>query len=162
MPQTHALGMVGTKILSGWQANGILRLTSGHPVNITSGTDTNVDGQNNDRPDVIGQPKYSVQKLGDRVAYIDKSAFAVPQLGSVGNAGRGLVYGPHGTNYDMSFFKAIPIHERQRLQFRAEFFNIFNHPSFNPPVAVFTNPNFGQILNAIPGRIIQFGLRFTF
>ena len=62
----------------------------------------------------------------------------------------------------MSFFKSFPIREHHRLQFRAEFFNIFNKANFGNPASALTSPNVAQILGAAPGRVIQFGLRYSF
>jgi hypothetical protein len=71
-----------------------------------------------------------------------------------------LLYRPGSANWDVSFFKNIPIRERHQLQLRIEFFNFFNHANFGTPVSVLTNPNVGQILNAGPGRVIQFELKY--
>src|SRR5207248_7628862 len=63
-----------------------------------------------------------------------------------GTAGRNLVYGPGFVNWDFSAFKNFPITESKKVQFRAEFFNLFNQVNFNNPNAVLTSPSFGRIL----------------
>jgi len=72
------------------------------------------------------------------------------------------MYGPGSENRDLSFFKNIPVREHHRLQFRSEFFNIFNKPNFGNPVWAISNPNRGQILSAANGRVIRFGLKYLF
>jgi hypothetical protein len=63
----------------------------------------------------------------------------------------------------MSFFKGFPITESKRMEFRAEFFNIFNHPQFGPPGLTVGTPGFGAIESvAVPPRQIQFALKFFF
>jgi hypothetical protein len=163
-PAISRLGFVGRRILSGWQINGITRYTSGRPFTVTSGVDTNLDGNNIDRPNLLGDPNLPGGRPKDQMLkkYFNTGVFQTAALGLNGTAGRDILYGPGFANWDLSFFKAIPVRENQRLQFRAEFFNIFNKANFNPPVAVLNNPNDGVILGAGPGRVIQFGLRYMF
>jgi hypothetical protein len=83
-----------------------------------------------------------------------------------GNAGVGILRGPSELNFDFSFFKNFPIHkirDSANLQFRAEFFNIFNHPLFQDPDTSFTDPSFGQITNTYGNpRIVQLALKLSF
>jgi len=65
-------------------------------------------------------------------------------------------------NFDASAIKTIEIKERSRLQVRAEFFNLFNHPYFNSPGTTFGNASFGIISGATDGRTIQFGLKVIY
>jgi hypothetical protein len=163
-PKLRALGFVGKYILSNWQINGIGKITSGHPFSVTSGVDTNLDGNNVDRANLIGNPNLSTGRSLNQVLseYFKPGAFQTPLTGFDGTSGRDILYGPGSMNWDMSFFKNIPIHEHHHLQFRAEFFNIFNKPNFNNPTAVLSSPNVGQILGAAAGRVIQFALKYAF
>jgi hypothetical protein len=163
-PKTAKFGFVGKQILSNWQINGITRYTSGRTFTVTSGVDTNLDGNNVDRPNLTADPNLPTGRSRSAMLkqYFLPSAFQTPATGLDGTAGRDILYGPGFANWDLSFFKNIPIHEGHRLQFRAEFFNIFNKPNFNPPVAVLNNPNVGVILGAGAGRVIQFGLKYSF
>jgi hypothetical protein len=163
-PKTAKFGFIGKQILSNWQINGITRYTSGRAFTVTSGVDTNLDGNNVDRPNLAGDPNLPTGRSRSVMLkqYFLPSAFQTPATGLNGTAGRDILYGPGFANWDLSFFKNIPIHESHRLQFRAEFFNIFNKPNFNPPVAVLNNPNVGVILGAGAGRVIQFGLKYSF
>ncbi len=71
--------------------------------------------------------------------------------------------GPRISNLDFSLFKDFAFTEQQKLQFRAEFFNLFNHPNFDFPVNDFNSPAVGQIHNTrLPNRQIQFALRYSF
>jgi hypothetical protein len=72
------------------------------------------------------------------------------------------VTGPGVIDLDASLVKDFAIRERLKLQFRAESFNISNHPNFSVPVADLASPNFGRILTAGPARLTQFGLKVLF
>jgi hypothetical protein len=61
------------------------------------------------------------------------AAFSIPTTGTFGNAGRGILYGPSAWDADVSLFKKTPIGGRGQIEFRAEIFNIFNHPTFALP-----------------------------
>jgi hypothetical protein len=84
------------------------------------------------------------------------------QAGQFGNAGRNIVTGPPLQDWDFSLFKNIPIRESKSLQFRAEFFNFFNHANFRLPDNDISSPTFGQITEALPGRTVQLALKFLF
>jgi hypothetical protein len=97
------------------------------------------------------------------------SAPVVGQVGGAGggpgfgNSGLGVVLGPGQNNWDMSLAKLISIHEAQSLQFRAEFFNTFNHPQFGNPNTNFASPTFGVISStSVSPRVIQFALKYAF
>ena len=84
-----------------------------------------------------------------------------------GNSGLGILYGPGQFNFDTALVKNIRvggIHEEAALQFRAEFFNIFNHPQFsNPGVLDVSQPNFGWITStSVNPRLIQLALKYNF
>ncbi len=163
-PKVRSLGFVGRYILSDWQANAIVTRNNGIPFNITSGTDSNLDGINNDRPNLIGNPRLpSGRSKADMIAaYFNKAAFATAAPGQDGNLGRNALVGPKFINTDLSFFRLFPIHEGHTLQFRAEMFNAFNHTNFGNPDAGLTDTNVGKITASSPARIMQFGLRYAF
>jgi len=103
--------------------------------------------------------------------FINKLAFTDPiVIGSdgkataFGNSGIGIIRGPDQVNFDVSLLKNIPITERQRVQFRAEFFNIANHPVFGNPTTTRNTPNtFGTITTTVGNpRLIQFALKYNF
>jgi hypothetical protein len=82
--------------------------------------------------------------------------------GVYGNFGRHAVSGPGSINFDVSLFKNTKLSERTTLQFRTEFFNIFNHTNFNSPSGTLTSGTFGQITSAGAAREVQFALKLLF
>lgn len=82
--------------------------------------------------------------------------------GQFGNEGRNAVRGPGFATVDLSLFKYFELSERMRLQFRAEAFNLLNHPNFALPETDINSPAFGQILQAAPPRLVQLALKFLF
>ena len=91
------------------------------------------------------------------------AAWATPLQYTYGNSGRNPLRGPGRVNLDFSLFKQFAVRERFRLEFRAEFFNLFNTPQFDPPNATIGNPAAG-VISSIVGtpRQIQFALHLTF
>src|SRR5882724_4002773 len=154
-------------LLGGWQVNGITVMRSGLPVNIVCGCDPTGIGTTNGRPNYTGQPiRPSSIKLPG--LQINPDAFVAP-VGEYGDVRRNIVTGPSAFNWDFSLFKNFRVRENQTLQFRSEFFNIFNTPQFANPVGDISSPAFGQSLNTIgsaggfgSNRQIQFALKFLF
>jgi hypothetical protein len=163
VPGVRRWGLVGKQLLSGWQINGITDIRTGSPFNVTSNTDTNFDGNSTDRPDLIGNPKLDTGRGRQELItqYFNTAAFRGTS-GLFGGAGRNGVYGPGVINWDFSAFKNFAITERSKVQFRAEFFNLFNQVNLGNPNAVLTSPSFGRILGAGAPRIVQFSLKFLF
>ncbi|MDQ2946173.1 MAG: carboxypeptidase-like regulatory domain-containing protein [Acidobacteriota bacterium] len=162
-PSFQHWGWVGKQVIGGWQLNGITTAHSGQPINVTSGSDNNLDGNTNDRPDLVGPIPLS----GDRSRaatisqFFNTAAFAAP-AGLYGTAGRNIVYGPHAVNWNLSAFKQFQIHENHRLQFRGDFFNVFNEVNLGNPNGTLSSPNFGKITSAGAPRILQFGVKYLF
>jgi Carboxypeptidase regulatory-like domain/TonB dependent receptor len=170
----------------GWQVAGITTVRSGeHYTAFLSYDDTNTG--TSAMPDKIHDPtdfSFNVaQQAADGcdnpghqtlLCFYNPAAFVVPPLApgqqsarEFGTAGDGDLLGPHQVNFDFSAFKNFRITERQQVQFRAEMFNIFNHPQFSRPG---NNPDQGganggaRIGGTLPDnqREIQFALRYTF
>jgi len=164
LPKTSRWGFLGRGVLSGWQLNGIARYVRGRPFTVTAGQDTNLNGVNNDRPNLVGDPRLDTGRSRSELIarYFSPAAFQAAPSGAVGSAGRNILNGPGTQNWDMSVFRAFPLRERHRMEFRAEFFNVLNQVSLGNPVAVLSNPNIGRILSAGSPRIMQFGLKYSF
>src|SRR5262249_45743104 len=120
-----------------------------------------------DRPNLVpGQSLYVDNPTPSQ--FLNKNAFSQPTTG-FGNAGRNILRAPGLMNFDLSATKNTQIHERILLQFRAEVFNIFNHPNFGQPVNQDTSPQFGQITvtratrgDVSSSRQIQLGMKLVF
>ena len=159
-------GWVST-LLTGWETHGIITLQSGRPFTVAllseldnSGTGRSILGFGaNDRPNVAGNPELS-NPTPDR--WFNTAAFAFPPPGTFGNAGRNILDGPGFQNVNASLLKNTSLTERLNLQFRAEVFNLFNHPNFNLPDNFLGSPTFGRISSARDPRHIQFGLKLLF
>ena len=159
-------GWVST-LLSGWQSFGIVTLQSGRPFTVAllseidnSGTGRSILGFGaNDRPNVVGDPNLGTSSP-DR--WFNTAAFAFPPPGTFGNAGRNILEGPGFQNVNASLVKNTNLTERVNLQFRAEVFNLFNHPNFNLPDNFLGSPTFGKISSARDPRHLQFGVKLLF
>lgn len=150
-------------ILDGWQHNGIVTLQSGTPFSIMSGLDNSLSGVYQDRADLVGNPHAPRPAGATRLTeYFNTAAFGPNAIGTFGNSPRNLLYGPGTENVDMSLFKTFPVKETWNIEFRAEVFNVFNHPNFGNPVNNLSSSQFGSILSAGSPRIIQLALRLTF
>ena len=173
-------------ILGGWQANVIEKVTSGFPLFIV--TSSNSTGltfapNNFNRPNQISDPLkagpvagnpscVAPSKVGTVAAWFNPCAFVDPPSGELGTANRSPLYGPDFVNTDFSVNKHFPLTFREGtdLEFRAEFFNLFNHPQFfvptggqNGETADRNSSNFGIITETVNNpRLIQFALKLRF
>jgi hypothetical protein len=149
--------------------NGIVTLLSGFPFTPQIGSNVSGDGdtRNPDRPSL--KPGFTGPVvLGNPNQWYNPNAFVLPAPGTYGNLGRGVYSGPGLADVDVSLFKSTPITERTNLQFRAEIFNVLNHPNFGTPNAiVFSGANVSSsagliTTTATPSRQIQLGLKLIF
>ena len=153
-------GGFANSIAGGWQLTTTVLARTGFPVNVVlPGSYTAPDGNNagTQRPDLVpGVPL--VPPSGKSVAeWINPAAFAIP-AGEFGTAPRNLLRGPGTWQIDIGAAKTIPLWERMRLEFRSEFFNIFNHPQLGQPQATFNPSNttgFGSIINTVNTSIVS-------
>ena len=185
-----ASGITG-KLVSGWGLDGVTTFQRGFPVKISYGGGTALSGsgflgQSTLRPDVVPGCHKSVSgsavdKLG---GWFNSSCFQqpglnTPGLNDVAGVPNGWAFGDESrvdaslrqqgiNNFDFAVFKKTTIGETANVEFRTEFFNLFNHPQFGPPngtCCTANNPNFGVVTNTIgnaQSRLIQFGLKFAF
>jgi hypothetical protein len=112
-------------------------------------------------PNVSGNPMRGPQTLSQR---FDTSVFSNPPQYTMGNAGRGIIVGPHTFTTDLNAGKrfALPWREGMNLEFRAEFYNVFNHPVFSNPNVSLGDANFGKITSATNPRKGQMALKLYF
>jgi hypothetical protein len=110
-------------------------------------------GGSAERPDLTDQPLLvSHPTVGSNGQYLNPAAFALPAAGKLGNAPRNLTFGPIQNAINLSLFKTFAVTERSSLEFRAEAFNLPNHPVFDRPAFNnFGTPAFGKITGLAPG-----------
>ena len=153
------------RALNSWSLSGIVTLQSGTPFSVF--------GQNSAFQATMadlatGRTIASAIKGGSvnsrLAAYFDPTAFTIPTaFGDFGQVGRNILRGPKQINTDFSIMKLIPIREHHRVEFRAEFFNLFNNVNFANPINVLSSSDVGRIVATSTGpRVIQFGLKYTF
>jgi hypothetical protein len=165
LPKTGGNNAFSRAVLHGWQWTGIGQYQSGSPYNIKSGRDNSQTGLGNDRPKLTGVSPDAPAGADKRV-WFNPGAFAVNDVGTFGELGRNVFYGPHLFNFDIGMFKNFRVTERVSTQFRAEMFNIFNQTNFSNPNTTVTGGGFGAITSTIRAggdpRIVQFGLKLAF
>ncbi len=158
----------GKKALNDWSLSGIVTLQSGTPFSIF-GQDSAFEATRADL--ATGRTLASAIKSGnvaDRLtAYFDPTAFVQPaEIGDPGFGllGRNIIRGPKQINTDFAIVKFIPVKENQQVEFRAEFFNLFNNVNWaNPVNIIYPSVDFGQVVSTTTGpRVIQFALKFNF
>jgi Carboxypeptidase regulatory-like domain len=187
LPFGNNLKGVAGKFLSGWQVGGVTQFQTGTPFNITEPTDRSVSGAGSDRPDYVGgdiqffDPRNVDTSLGGPNRYFNGTGggtgtsatnpffrrvgtgpTAAQGAGRFGNFGRNVFHGPGMVNWDFSVLKRTRVREGQDLEFRAEFFNIFNEAQFLNPNGSIGSPNFGLISTTRDPRLIQFALKYGF
>jgi hypothetical protein len=175
------------KVTEGWQVNVITTLQSGTPLTIFSNNDNSGQGNFLDRPNLIGPQRTfnarRVQSLsgdcggGTGHFYFDPSPYdcefnlpdanGIPpipygDLASYGDLGRNSLRGPGINNWDISFLKRTKLSESKSVEFRAEFFNAFNHVQFLNPDTNGFDDTFGQISQDRGPRLVQFALKFYY
>jgi len=164
---------VADRVLGGWQIAAVTTLKSGLPFTPTISGDRANTGAGSQRPNVNGKPFvpknlscwfYTSANSTCKALFPNVTdAFTVPAQYTIGTGGRNILRGDNLEQVDFSVLKDIPITEAKRLQFRAEFFNIANHPVFNPPGAAIDQGSGGQVSGTVnSNRIIEFALKLIF
>jgi hypothetical protein len=176
------------RLVSGWQVGGILYFATGSPFDVTtfSNGSSDIGSVGNDRANYVASapgcnntPINANYASSNGISYVNASCFAAAPVGELGNLARNALFGPDNITFNPSLQKNTKLTERLNIQFRAEFFNVFNHTNYaNPGFPTFqqgastnnitvasgsTLPTFGQ-LNSVSGtmRQIQFGLKAIF
>jgi hypothetical protein len=176
LPHPANLSSIEGRILGGWSLSGVTTIQSGIRLTAAQANPTNAYGVPNDRQDYT--PGCKVSKSGSvqsRIGnYFNTSCFPTPAVigddgvaTDFGNAPIGNIVGPHEVVFDFAVTKRIPLRipvEGSNIEFRSEFFNLFNHPVFDNPSTAF-GPGIlpGAILDTIVSpRVVQFALKWTF
>jgi hypothetical protein len=144
---------------SGWRFSPIFRVLSGGYMTITTNQDRALNGVANQRVNQLMANVY-----GDKTPskYLNPAAFALPAFGTFGNSGAGSVRGPGTWQFDLAVSRTFQIREAQKIDFRAEAFNVTNSFRMDDPVTRLNSNTFGQVLSAKDPRIMQFALKWVF
>ena len=144
---------------SGWRVSPILKILSGGFLSVTTSSDialTGITGQHVNQ--VLGEP------YGDKsvARFLNPAAFVLPATGTYGNAGSGSIAGPGTWQFDMSLSRTFQFREAQRMEFRAEAFNVTNAFRMKDVSTNLNANTFGQVTSAYDPRIMQFALKYFF
>ncbi|PYX23555.1 MAG: hypothetical protein DMG87_05345 [Acidobacteria bacterium] len=186
LPFRKFTGATG-KLLNGWAVSGITAFQTGFPIRISTVADNELmysfDFELPGEPAQLA-PFRTMKPQSNANYYFDPNSFtdnatddSAPPcsagaqfecyqpslLGTLGNTKRTICCGPHLSNTDFAILKTIPITENTHVDFRAEFFNIFNHTQFfNPDGNVSDGSQFGQITQVRDPRLVQFAVKLFF
>jgi hypothetical protein len=151
-------------VLNGWEVSAIVTLQSGAPFSVTTGSDSNLDGNNNDRAMLIGNPFLDPNRGRDQTTamWFNTAAFGKTANGVDGNAARNLMDKPGSKNVDGGLFRTFHFTERLAVQLRGEFTNALNIVNLGGPTTTLSSTQFGQIRSASTMRQVQLGARLTF
>ena len=165
-------------ILGGWSLNAVATVQSGTALTIADTNSDNVYGISEDRAQLTGTCTKNQLVMGGSIesklnGYFNTTCFTSPPVigadaigTAFGDSATGLVTGPGQANLDLAVSKlqTLPwLQERTALEFRAEFFNTFNHPQFANPDNNFSSPTFGVISStSVSARVVQLALKFSF
>jgi hypothetical protein len=156
-------------ILGGWQLTLIERITSGFAFPLLDSVNnsgvffnTGGNGNNFNRPDRVAGCDPNANQT--KTQFINPACFTPAAPGELGNASRVPVYGPDFVNTDFSVIKQFNLPwENMRLNFRTEFFNLFNHAQFGQPISDVRQAAFGAVNSTVNNpRLVQFALKLTF
>ncbi|MFZ1971945.1 MAG: TonB-dependent receptor [Candidatus Acidiferrales bacterium] len=170
-PRLRAGPEMVRRALSQWQFSGVMVLQSGLPITPVDTSAGSVFGNivGFTRAECTGANPASSGSLISRLnGFFNPAAFAAPPVigdgTGFGSCGVGILRGPDQRNLDFAIHRIFSITERNTIQFRAEFFNLFNTPNFGLPVTDHNaGPAFGVITSTVSNpRIVQFALKYQF
>ncbi len=145
--------------MGGWELSGVVTSSTGQPLTaIMSGDNANV-GYGSSYPNRVGNPNSGPHSVTHA---FNTSAFVAAPAGTFGNARRNTVIGPGINDVDLAALKNFALTEKVKLQFRGEFFNLFNHPNFYPPGLTLGTATYGVITQAQDPRELQLSLKLMF
>jgi hypothetical protein len=152
---------------SGWRLSGLFRAYSGAPLNVAVTGDPARTGIGGQRANQTLDDPYGEHTLN---TYLDRSAFASPAVGTLGNLKRNSIYAPGFHTIDLSLVRSFRFNGNHRIEARIESFNAFNWFQWSgdparpntAPVNNFNNVDFGRIVSAGDPRIMQFAIKYQF
>jgi hypothetical protein len=146
-------------VASNWRFSPILRVMSGEAMTVTTNQDRALNGMSGQRVNQLQEDAYGD---GTPDKFLNPAAFALPAMGTFGNVGIGSVVGPRNWQFDLSLSRVFQFRESQRMEFRAEAFNITNSFRMFNPETNFNSNTFGRVTSARDPRIMQFALKYFF
>lgn len=159
----HSASGLAHKLLDGWQITGITRFATGFPVIIGETGDQSLCDGCTEEPDYNGQPlQFYNPRPSASHQYFSTSQFSTTALGALGTANVASFHGPGFNEWDMSLHKMTHVTEGTSIEFRLEFFNVFNHTQFTSPGGALGSAVFGDVTSARDPRIGQAALKFNF
>ncbi|HEU4413954.1 MAG TPA: carboxypeptidase regulatory-like domain-containing protein [Candidatus Angelobacter sp.] len=168
----HMMNWAPDKVFGGWKISGISTFQSGFPINLSDSGFRSLtcdafsfygcpDNPNQVGPVTTLNPRTAV--FGTKNDYFfDPNNFTRQVLGTYGNTGRDSIHGPGILNTDFALLKDTKLTERMGFQMGIEAYNIFNHTQFNNPSGNKASGNFGRVLSAANGRLVQLRAKFNF
>jgi outer membrane receptor protein involved in Fe transport len=166
-----AWSAVPDRLGNGWQISGLVIAQTGQPFSVLTGANESSTGLGDDRANVTGNPNAGPHTVAK---FFNTAAFSLNAPLTFGDSGRNIVEGPGYKDWDFALLKNTSLEHGLTLQFRAEFFNILNHPNFALPNHVLTSPSFGALfqtpdvaennvgLGSGGPRLIQFAVKLLF
>lgn len=167
LPKLADGSMLWRGILNGWETAGLVAAESGDPVTVTAGSDVSQTNILQDRAQTTGQNPYGTGacKVNSTCKnWFNPQAFALPAIGSFGNVQKSAYRGPKYVEWDASILRNFQIAHEREIQFRAEYFDLLNHPNFADPNSAVAGAGFGSITSTgnYQPRIAQFSLKAIF
>jgi hypothetical protein len=146
-----------------WRLAAIYRWSSGSPLNIVAGSDRSLNGVPGQRAHQLVEDPFGDRSAQPLSRYLNPAAFALPAIGTLGNVGRNSIQGPAQWSFDLALSRGFRLREEQRLEFRAEAYNVTNSfRPLNPAVSIGNLRTFGEIRESRDPRILQFALKYIF
>ena len=174
LPKFEGHNMLVRQAIGGWQANAIVDLRSGVPLNVSiNSNQANVGGVGaSQRPNFVHEPHNTCSRGtvtgpggSTKNSCLDSTAYSLPTAGTFGNVRRDSINAPGVANTNFSLFKNFPIWESVAFQLRGEAFNVFNHPNPGSPNTTFGGSTFGYITGAntnFGSRVLQLAGKINF
>jgi hypothetical protein len=163
---------LGKTVFGDWQLASIFQAQTGQPFTLTVPFDNNFDGNLSDRPATTagltfteghGRTRVSLDSNRSFANYLNYNVSGINFIPGAGYVGRNTARGDSFINLDLALTKTFRFTERQSMDFRAEFFNLFNRANFGLPVRILGAPAFGSAVDTVnPARMIQFALKYSF
>jgi hypothetical protein len=166
------------QIVNNWEIAPLVHVTDGAPFTVVTGVDNSLTDVLNDRPNLTNRNEvYTHAKIrsgqSTNAQYVNAAAFTPNAIGTFGDEGAYAFRGPKYLQIDSALSRSFALHERLRLNFRLEAFNVLNHPNFATPESSgyigqptsLASPTFGQITattNGYGARIFQGAVKLTF